>query len=476
MRCGGEMEGVRGRATRSLLAAFVCALACAIGVPAAFGVDGDEGSVATAWQRPETWPARYARTREDRFQGMVVELVGRRDEARWGSIDARSAVALELWDSLADGQALLSGLAGRDDERVGEGGDERGGEDHAKVGVGGGVMYAEPGKGGFGFVRWPRQEGEPMDDPAPAAAMMFVSGQKQREAMALAIEPATGEGDAAGLPMRMVLDRVVLERTWFSLYDPRSGPARGIAVMMPGLFGTPEAVFDQMVRHLQARGWVVLRMMAQPSRYTEALDVQVDPEDVEKAAAVCAEVFGQRVAECAYAVEAALAWAREKRPEIAGKPAVILGGSGGAMSLPTVVARMPQTFDAAVLIAGGSDFATIAVTSNYVEWVDSVRISFGGGRPTPAQLEAFGEAYLSRSPLDSYHTASALEGTPVLMLHASRDRAVPAAQGEQLWERLGKPERRVYTMGHETIFISLPLRYGSIMDWLDERVPRGGGG
>lgn len=466
MRQGGEMERMRGRVARSLLASVVCALAWAIGVPAAFGADGDEGSVATAWQRPEAWPERYARTRGDRVQGMVVELPGRREEARWRSIDARSAVALELWNSFEDGQALLTGQEG---ERVGDWGGERGG-----------VVYAEPGNGGFGFVRWPREEGDPMDDPAPAAAMMFVSGQQQREAMALTLEPATGggedEGDAAGVPTTMVLDRVVLERTWFSLYDPRSGPARGIAVVMPGLFGTPEAVFDQMVRHLQARGWVVLRMMAQPSRYTEALDVRVDPEDVEGAAALCAEVFGQRVAECAYAVEAALAWAREKRPEIAGKPAVILGGSGGAMSLPTVVARMPRAFDAAVLIAGGSDFATIAVTSNYVEWVDSVRISFGGARPTEAQLRAFGEAYLSRSPLDSYHTASALEGTPVLMLHASRDRAVPAAQGDQLWERLGRPERRVYTMGHETIFISLPLRYGSIMDWIDERVPRVGGG
>lgn len=382
---------------------------------------------ASAWRDPARWPVRFGRVAGDAVQGVVVELPEDRGTRVWRTISSRAAEVLEKWDPARDGGAIGAGLDLND------------------------IRFREVGAGGFGFVREALEEGDRAEDPASAAVMMFVSGREINR-----------EGGAAEAKKE-----IVLQRTWFALYDPTNAPARGIAVVMPGIFGTPEAVFDRVVRHFQTRGWVVVRMMAQPTGYTERLDVEVNPDTPGETARMLAQVFDQRAAECAYAVEAALAWAAEKRPEVREGKRVILGGSGGAMSLPPVVARLPNAFDAAVLIAGGADYATIAATSNYEDWVDSVHIRWNGAPGTEQQVRALSDAYLAASILDSYHTSEALHGTPVLLLQATRDKAVPAPQQELLWERLGRPERRLLDLGHESLFISLPFRMGGIMDWID---------
>lgn len=417
-----------------LVCCFVALCCGPVGsVPAQDAVSvGVSADASGTWRDRTIWPRRMGREASDRTQGVVIELPTGRETHVWRSVPSRSAAALSLWDTEADAARLFEAIPKEDRPRV----------------------LTEIGQGGFGFVRQEKGDDEQMEDPACVGAMMFVSGREETRA-GFALDPSG------------VTNVTVLERTWFSLYDPREGPARGVAVMMPGLFGTPEAVFDQVVRHLQSRRWVVVRMMAQPSGYTGRLEVSIDPADVTPVAKQIAATFDERAAECAYAVEAALAWAEEKRPEIAGLTRVIIGGSGGAMSLPPVVARMPGTFKAAVLIAGGADYATIAATSNYEEWVDSVHLRWQGRRGTDEEIRAFGDAYLKETKLDAYHTAAALEDVPVLVIQASRDKAVPAPQQELLWERLGRPERRLLNMGHETLFISLPLRMSGIMDWID---------
>ncbi|MEO1512649.1 MAG: hypothetical protein AAFU70_11290, partial [Planctomycetota bacterium] len=129
-------------------------------------------------------------------------------------------------------------------------------------------------------------------------------------------------------------------------------------------------------------------------------------------------------------------------------------------------------FDAAVLIGGGAGNLSIAARSSYAPFVDGVIFRWMGedgelSRPGPV-VERLERLYLEHSTLDAYHTASALEGVPTLMIHASGDTAVPADSGDLLWERLGRPERWVSPLGHAVLFLTINLRTGGILDWIDE--------
>jgi hypothetical protein len=58
----------------------------------------------------------------------------------------------------------------------------------------------------------------------------------------------------------------------------------------------------------------------------------------------------------------------------------------------------------------------------------------------------------------------------MLMIHGDHDGAVPSAQGDLLWEQLGKPERWVQTAGHEEVFFKLTSELDGIMAWIRENV------
>src|SRR5690606_31232761 len=86
---------------------------------------------------------------------------------------------------------------------------------------------------------------------------------------------------------------------------------------------------------------------------------------------------------------------------------------------------------------------------------------------TRGELDQLSAAYLEMSQLDPYHTALALRATPTLMLHAALDKIVPARCGRLLYERLGKPERWTFWIGHSLLFWRLPAYAGSIASWVD---------
>jgi hypothetical protein len=78
---------------------------------------------------------------------------------------------------------------------------------------------------------------------------------------------------------------------------------------------------------------------------------------------------------------------------------------------PTVVAREPEKYAAAVMIAGGCDFFAITNETNYTSW--SMRSAFGGSRtPRAEQLASIDARYLALAPLDSYHTAARSLASP----------------------------------------------------------------
>lgn len=290
---------------------------------------------------------------------------------------------------------------------------------------------------------------------------------------------------------------VHLQRTWFAYYEPiaeetaadrrrarraaREGTtitvqareAVGVVVVMPGLYGTPEPVFDGLVRRLREHGFGVLRMLAQPSRFTEEARIDLDPAKMEEDAGRVAAALGDRAAECAFAVEAALVHIEGSRPELAKLPKAIMGASGGGMTLPVVYARSPERYSAAVLIGSAADLWLIARRSAYTNDARSLSIRLKGqariaDESTPGyDWRAFDAMYLDRAALDPFHTAKAMQGRKVLMFHGEQDLAVPAQLGDLLWERLGKPERWSYPTGHEGLIIEmLPRDTDKIIAWI----------
>lgn len=260
---------------------------------------------------------------------------------------------------------------------------------------------------------------------------------------------------------------LAVERTWFSFYPAKNATVRGTALVMPGLWGTPEPIIDSTVASLRREGWAVVRMLSQPSRFTEQVEFSIDAGEIAAAADRIAEVYNQRAAECAYAVEAAFDHVLRRHPELAKLPRVAVGMSGGAITLPTVVAREAEKYAAAVIVAGAADLWLTSSRSAYdAMMVHALDVTWVGGTPDTKTQQMLDREYLASAPLDPYHTAAALRNKPVLMVHATADLAVPSDLGDVLWERLGKPKRITMDVGHELLFMNMPKMLPQVMEFL----------
>lgn len=315
------------------------------------------------------------------------------------------------------------------------------------------------GPGSFIFIEDPIDD-SPLKDP-PDLAFKFISAQH-------AVAEANVSNDQE--------DHIALQRTWFTYRDPKAGKdLQGTIVLLPGMFGTPEPIVDAAERYWHTKGYAVLRMLSHPARFTQHLTLSYLDGRAESVASQAARSADQRIAECAYATEAALDYVIGKRDALEDKPVVLVGMSGGAMALPGVYAYDPERYDAAVLIAGGANFLRIMIDSNYRDWIDAIMIDFDPssdslGQPTPELVDTLSDRYLELTKLDAYKTAPLMREIPVLILHASNDKAVPSSTGDLLYEQLGKPERWTYPLGHELIFAGLPTQIPRINTWLTKHL------
>ena len=348
----------------------------------------------------------------------------------------------------------------------------------ADIGITIGFKFKAEAPGSFLFVPNPKNESNPdltkdtgKQSPSnlPDLAFKFVSATPIESDAAVA-EPAE--------------DHVELQRTWFTCRDPDQKQEQddpiGTIVLLPGMFGTPDVIVDALENYWHHQGYEILRMRSHPSRFTQHAMMKVVAGQELSIAQQAAAINDDRVAEGAYATKAALDHLFALRPNLADKPTVLVGMSGGAMMLPTVYAYSPESYSGAVLIAGGADFLTIAIKSNYKSWIDAMVFDFSGkdvsemnmdlGKPSVEQMKVLSQGYLLSSKLDAYHTATEMGEVPVLMLHATTDKAVPAATGELLYEQLGKPERWSYPIGHELIFAGLPTQVARIDLWITKHV------
>jgi predicted esterase len=267
----------------------------------------------------------------------------------------------------------------------------------------------------------------------------------------------------------------LIEHAGFLVYDPLAkkgeeleASPRGVILLMPGLLATPEGTLDGLARRLRRSNWVVLRMVAQPSRFIERFPMVIESEDVEGSVGRIARVLDERTADCAYVTAEAFAALEAKRPELAKLPRIAIGFSGGAITLPTVVALEADRYAGAVMVGGGSNFLQMIDNSNYT--------SFLGGEPPQwpeelkeAELAALKakayDSFAKQAVLDAFNTAGALRDKHTLMVYGSTDQAVPSPLSDQLWARMGKKQREVYDVGHEVLFAQLAARFDAIVTW-----------
>ncbi len=259
-------------------------------------------------------------------------------------------------------------------------------------------------------------------------------------------------------------------------------PLRGTCFYLPSLMG----VTDQeapVISTLRDQGWRMVVLYPSVQTYDRSFfALSLDASD-EANAAIIAPIVDSYLAGAAYATEAALAWVGARDAEVQHRPIVVVGSSLGALSTPPVVARLRSVagsrVDAAVLIGGGAGLLHITVASPLM----ADRFMLLGMRSTGTKGEQSLVVYdqdrrdrllelaTIASRLDPLHTAAALRDIPVLQLHATQDKIVPAARGDDLYERLAQPERWSYRLGHTGLFLMLPFEADDIARWIGAHTP-----
>lgn len=196
------------------------------------------------------------------------------------------------------------------------------------------------------------------------------------------------------------------------------------------------------------------------------------PEQIDQIAIDIASQVDNSLAGNAYALEAVLEYIQSQREDLRDLPRAIIAFSAGALTAPTSIALVRERFpiEATVLIGGGADMFLLSQESALTD--AGVRIRTGERRANRKLRQQLHEAYLRHAKLDPLRTASSLNGSPVLQLHARFDSWVPSKGGELLWEALGRPERWDARLGHLSMFFVLPWKADEIADWLDAQVAK----
>lgn len=262
--------------------------------------------------------------------------------------------------------------------------------------------------------------------------------------------------------------RVMSEGTSVRVVEPPpDAQVRGTIVYMAGL-GSAEyeqPLIDELIR----RGWWIVKVATPRVWWYESKPWMIASRvDIPAVAKKLAAVMDDLVAEPAYATEAALAYLREHRPDIPLSPLVMVGCSAGSLAAPAVVARMPERFNAAVLVGSGANLLEISQTSDLTD--GGIHLAWPDDQPIgPWRRELFHQ-YLTYSTLDPYHTARFLRDKPTLLVQANLDLTVPASNGWLLWDRLGRPDRYVHVGEHRTLFLTLRGQSHRVADWLETQM------
>ena len=298
-----------------------------------------------------------------------------------------------------------------------------------------------------------------LDDPSSEASS---GSARETELVFLSFTPLERDtATPARLPKTITVGDLQAGVHWH-LYEPENHPARGLIVHLGG---------NKYVRRaLLERGWAVLNASTSgrhAERRADPVSFEIEPgERLDEAAAQIAVLFDDELADWPYSLEAVLQYLARHRPDVRQAPTAVMGFSIGAIALPAVVARMPDRFEAAVLVAGGANLLEV---SHRTDKPDSgINLNWVNAQPRDEDWQTLYAAYLAHARLDPYHTAAALTGMPSLIYHGSFDRVVPASTGELLFARLGEAQRHVFPVGHQHLLrVVMRLQAEQIARWTE---------
>lgn len=321
--------------------------------------------------------------------------------------------------------------------------------------------------------------------------LQFVSFPPDPDAVRVA-STATSDSTSESRYRRFLLRRLGIRPgrhdTWYLMrqgthmrvFEPSAtagAEPRGVMIHLSSLAGFEYE--KPVIQELCNAGWLILQVDPSTARRQES-PVNADAAtDLQEPAKRLAHIIDNRIAEVAYAAEAGLDFLQDTRPDLDGLPVVIAGYSAGALVAPSVATLLHDRIDAVVLVGAGANLLNISRRSSLtnggisVKWTGADNHSDDPSKPPviEAAWRRLEDAYLSNSHLDPYVTAPYIVDKPVLMLHGIFDDIIPADTGELLYERLGKPERVNFTLGHRGLFWRLPTQAGMIARWLDQQIP-----
>jgi pimeloyl-ACP methyl ester carboxylesterase len=301
-----------------------------------------------------------------------------------------------------------------------------------------------------------------LDEPSPRPSS---DARRETELVFVSFSPLARDGATpTRLPTTITIDDLHAGVYWH-LYEPDNPPARGLVVHLGG---------NKYVRRaLLERGWAVLDASGtgrNGRRRANPVSFEIEPgAKLDEAATRIAALFDDELADWPYSLEAVLQYLARHRPDLRQAPMACMGFSIGALALPAVVARMPDRFSAAVLVAGGANLLEI---SHRTDKPDSgIALNWVNTQPRSEDWQALYESYLAHAKLDPYHAAVALIGIPLLVYHGCFDRVVPASTGELLFTRLNEAQRHVYPVGHQHLLrIVMRLQAEQIARWMEAAI------
>ena len=251
---------------------------------------------------------------------------------------------------------------------------------------------------------------------------------------------------------------MVYRASWNFKTDPR-----GLAVILCGMGGMQHSS-KVLGKTLLRDGWAVVYLYTIMNVPDYKLKVKLKG-DTPASAAI--DIFNKKYCQVIGATKAIRERMKKQIPSLQDAPLALIGISAGALNTPAVYHELQDEVDAVILVAGGANMFDIVQDGAFTNW--KFTDDAGNAFSKNALLE-INASYLATPSRDPYFLAPELPRNNTLLIHAKWDMVVPAASGDLLWERAGKPERWIYPSGHLGLFMAFEWHAEDIAQWLNSNI------